>query len=71
MWAHGPEPCAFCGDAQPARGPHGALVGPTASGDFFHRECALWSCEVWQPDAERLWMLKGVSQAIRRGKQMR
>jgi hypothetical protein len=72
MWGgHAPAPCAFCGSAAPAGGALGALVGPTAAGEYFHRECALWSSEVWQPDAERLWLLKGVEHALRRGKQIR
>lgn len=74
MWGHAPAPCAFCASDQPLRTATGAAappVGPTAGGDYFHRECALWSSEVWQPDGERLWLLKGVSQAIRRGKQLR
>ena len=71
MWGHAHAPCAFCSGTQPFRGPNGAIVGPTAAGDYFHRTCALWSCEVWQPDAERLWLLKGVEQAVRRGKQVR
>jgi hypothetical protein len=71
MW--GGHACAFCGSAAPAGGGGalGALVGPTSGGEYFHRECALWSSEVWQPDGDRLWLLKGVSQALRRGKQIR
>jgi hypothetical protein len=47
MWGHAsPAACALCGSTQPLRGPTGAIIGPTCDGDYFHRDCALWSCEV-------------------------
>ncbi|GLI69507.1 hypothetical protein VaNZ11_014141 [Volvox africanus] len=68
--------CAFCGqDRKAYSGSLGAFLGPLDDGNrsgvgvYVHRDCALWSSEVYHSsDGTKL---RKVGQAIRRGRQLR
>lgn len=72
--------CAFCGGAAAAADVSdaslGDMLGPmghTSSGDpiYVHRQCALWSPEVYQGSGGLVNKLLNVDAAVRRGRTMR